>query len=265
MTTAVGAFGDMARAYRAHGLAPFPCGGDDGKHSLVRWRRFSRPPSSRTVGAWCARHRGANVGILTGASGLTVVDMDAAELAEAIERRCGPTPLVTATPRGGRHLWYRSTGQRTTQRLDGLPVDVRAAGGFVVAPPSPRPGVGDYRIVRGCLVDLARLPAVRLGALPLASAQRIAAAADGPETVLQDGERNVAFWRRLMVEARSCETVGELEARALILNEANCNRPLDHAEVLKCARSVWRYQIEGRNRFGGRRECTWIGPKSECW
>jgi hypothetical protein len=126
-------------------------------------------------------------------------------------------------------------------------VDVRAAGGFIVAPPSQRPGVGDYRIIRGSLADLERLPRVVAGALPLVSEKH-----SGSETghAAQAGERNSVLWRLLMVEACCGETVAELESRALILNEARCDPPLDYAEVVKCAASAWRYNVEGRNQFG---------------
>ena len=81
-----------------------------------------------------AKNPTANVGILTGLSRLTVVDIDEPYLLDEMLERFEDTPLIIETPRGGFHLYYRSTGERNRQRLDGLKVDIRGIGGMVVVP-----------------------------------------------------------------------------------------------------------------------------------
>lgn len=248
----MGAFAEAATAYRAHGAVPIPCGGEDGKDPLVKWKALAKPPAQFTLDRWCERFDAANIGLVTGPSRLTIVDVDdygGSGLADEMERRCGRTPLVTATPRGGLHLWYRGGGEKSQTRLEGMLVEVRAIGGFAVVPPSTRPGVGPYRIVRGSLDDLDRLPTIIANSLPRHRAQP-SAGKPAAGAVVGEGRRNDTLWRKLMHEARTCETSAELEARALILNEAICSPPLDHAEVLGAVRSAWRYQIEGRNWVG---------------
>ncbi len=82
-------------------------------------------------------------------------------------------PLVTGTPSGGVHLWYRTTGERCQVRLDGLKVDIKGIGGMVVVPPSIRP-TGQhagkaYTFVKGSWDDLIHLPTITPGALKTAS------------------------------------------------------------------------------------------------
>src|SRR4051794_23544353 len=99
---------DLCRA----GLAVLPVGGDDGKQPLVAWGKWRKRPGRNFMEKLAQRYVGANVGIITGLSDLTVVDCDAPEAVAAMIERCGDTPLKTSTPSGGVHLWYRSAGER---------------------------------------------------------------------------------------------------------------------------------------------------------
>lgn len=53
---------------------------------------------------------------------------------------------------------------------------------------------------------------------------------------------------------RDCETVGELENKALVVNETDFAEPLSIAEVEKIVRSAWKIQSEGRNMVGRGRQ-----------
>ena len=67
----------------------------------------------------------ANLGISIGPSRLTVVDCDTPGKLSEVQRRFGETPIVIATPRGGVHLWYRSSGERCTGfMVDGCSIDI---------------------------------------------------------------------------------------------------------------------------------------------
>jgi hypothetical protein len=116
-----------------------------------------------------AKNLDANIGVSCGPSGVVVVDIDDPSVIEDLLRRFGPTPLITSTPSGGRHLWYRNRNRqrsRNLRRSHGLAVDIKAAGGFVVVPPSVRPRDGArYAIVQGDWRCIRRLPAFRPEAL----------------------------------------------------------------------------------------------------
>ena len=102
----------------------------------------------------------ANVAIVTGAtSGIFVVEADTAEghgvdgLASInmLEAEHGPFPetRMVISPSGSIHRYYRHPGggvkiwNSTSELAPG--VDVRGDGGMVIAPPSIKPGVGEYR------------------------------------------------------------------------------------------------------------------------
>ena len=162
-------FATAALNIRARGLAPIPLGGDDGKVPLVRWQTWKHSPGKEFLERLVADHLTANVSILTGLSRVTVVDIDDASLVDDMVHRFGDTPLKTAPPSGGVHLWYSANGERSRNRLDGLKVDIKAQGGMVVVPPSMRPAgrhAGKpYDFLSGSWDDLSRLPTLKPGSL----------------------------------------------------------------------------------------------------
>jgi hypothetical protein len=115
-----------------------------GKHPRVRWQGFSEnAPAIDQVESWWKRWPDANVAVITGAvSGLAVIDVDPRSGGDhalaGLEERWGslpPTP-TTLTGGGGRHLWF-DTGANTPQSALIAPgLELKAAGGTVVAPPS---------------------------------------------------------------------------------------------------------------------------------
>jgi len=76
------------------------------------------------------------------AAGLAVVDIDPRNGGQVDRALMTPTAAV-ATGGGGWHLYYRHPGGPLLAALPGRPgVDVKADGGYVVAPPSAHPGTG---------------------------------------------------------------------------------------------------------------------------
>ena len=71
-----------------------------------------------------------NIGMICGASRVTVVDYDGNDPAEldVIEHLFGKTPVIVATPSGGFHLYYRHNGEgnRNLRLSHGLKVDIKA-------------------------------------------------------------------------------------------------------------------------------------------
>lgn len=254
VTDFIGAFALAADDLTARGLVVFPVGGDDGKAPLVRgWQKQRRPYPPRRIEGWTDRFPAAGIGIATGAgSGLTIIDIDDAELVEQMILRFGDTPLKVETPSGGVHLYFRYQGEPSGDlRGEGLAVDIKAAGGFVVAPPSVRPSgpaAGRaYRFIAGGWDDLDRLPTIAPGALT--------GGADTPSLrSIERGRRNESLHRHALSVVRTCET---FEAFVGVLTDIRdrtfeADDPFTDAEVRKVAQSAWKYQVEGRN---------WIGTK----
>src|SRR3954453_12325857 len=59
-----------------------------------------------------------------------------------------PETIITQTPRGGQHLWFRYvTGIRNSAGKIALGVDVRGDGGYIIAPPSRRVDGAEYQFL----------------------------------------------------------------------------------------------------------------------
>jgi DNA-binding XRE family transcriptional regulator len=198
----------------------------------------------------------ANIGIITDLSGVTVVDIDDASLVEPMTTRFGDTPLKTASPSGGVHLWYCHNGEKSGSLRDseGLAVDVKGRAGLIIVPPSVRPegphAGKPYRFLTGSWDDLKRLPAIRPGSLP---GDRDTAA--GPVTKLhavRQGQRNDTLFRMLLRQARSCDDFEALVDVARTIAD-DFEPPLADGEVIKTARSAWDYETNpAKENWAGR-------------
>jgi hypothetical protein len=115
-------------------------------------------------------------------SGLAVVDIDPRNGGRIDPALMTPTAAV-ATGGGGWHLYYWHPGGPLLAALPGRPgVDVKADGGYVVAPPSIHPGTGQrYRWVGERPVS-EMPPALRAALAPPPQAARPAVLSGPPPT-----------------------------------------------------------------------------------
>jgi hypothetical protein len=119
------------------------CGKDRGKHPRVKDWPHVATTDPEQIRRWWTRWRAANIAILAG-DGLIIVDIDPRNggdlTIEDLEAEHGkfPETVESVTGSGGRHLFYQHSGakcQRWPATL-GPGVDIKADGGYVVAPPS---------------------------------------------------------------------------------------------------------------------------------
>ncbi|NCC03387.1 MAG: bifunctional DNA primase/polymerase [Proteobacteria bacterium] len=99
------------------------------------------------IEAWWRQHPNANIGIATGKiSGLLVLDVDGTYPEHWPQL---PVTLKVKTHKGWHFYFKYPKGHEIGCRvkIDGLPVDVRADGGYIVAPPSEHPEGGHYAFV----------------------------------------------------------------------------------------------------------------------
>lgn len=147
---------DRALALAEQGFKVFPLVENSKVPAIKGWPRKATTDPARIRRWWVDPVTGwkqdYNIGIATG-HGLAVIDVDdkgnkrGSNALAALEREHGPLPatLTSRTPSGGRHLLLR-VEQDVANSVEGLGdgLDVRGAGGYIVAPGSELPN-GAYK------------------------------------------------------------------------------------------------------------------------
>jgi hypothetical protein len=231
----------QALAYAATGWPVFPCRPDNPACPAVKepsakcdckapdcphgFKDATTDPER--VRAWWRTRPDRNLAIATGAPAVDVLDVDVHEAGSGFPafnraKRAGLLAGALAlvrTPSGGLHAYYAGTSQPSA-RLTRLHVDFKAAGGYVLAPPSVvhgkpyelldhRPGTAslDWQAVRQ-LLDPPRRTAARLPGD--GDVTRLAAWVAGQP----QGNRNAGlFWA-------SCRINGDAGAAELLVSAA---------------------------------------------
>lgn len=153
MLTAPGTAPGRAIEYARRGWPVFPCR-PGSKEPATRhgFRDASTDPDQ--IWSWWRRHPDANLAIATGAPGPDVLDVDKhgpATSGFAAYRQLDAAGMLdsaiamVATPHGGLHVYFTGTEQASS-RLPRHFLDFKAAGGYVLAPPS-RVGDRPYRVL----------------------------------------------------------------------------------------------------------------------
>lgn len=229
------------------------CGRNAGKHPLLTGGFHNATTDKGRIQEWWARWPDANVGIRTGAaSGLVVLDIDSVkggdDSLERLARAHGPLPdtVEVLTGGGGRHLYFRHPGGvgKSVAGLAGLAgLDVRADGGYVVAPPSMHISGKAYawEILSGPdAVPLAPAPAWLINLANGASKRdRETETAGAP---IPEGRRNATLTSLAGTMRRRGMTAEEIEAALLAVNASRCQPSLPEEAIRRMALSVGRYE-----------------------
>jgi hypothetical protein len=235
------------------------------KRPLVRWEEFQhRHPSEAEARGWLRQWPEAGIGVVTGPiSGLVVVDVDPGhggdESLEKLEREHGALPMTVEcrTGGGGRHLYYAHPGGLIRNKVGLAPgIDIRADGGYVVAPPSLHASGSRYVWVEGRTPESA-------GIAPL------------PDWVLREAVEEptrrghpIAYWRRLVCEGVPAgernNTIASLAGHLLkhgvdaavvmelllCWNSTRCRPPLADEEVAAVVTSITRLHARDEEAHG---------------
>ncbi len=226
---------------------------DQGKHPRTRNGFKDATTDEATIRSWWTKWPNANVGIATGAAGLLALDVDpgkggAATLDDLIAQH-GPLPdtAESLTGGGGRHILFKAPNRavRSSAGKLGPGLDVKAAGGYIVAPPSlhrsgrryewevsSHPGEVAVADPQAWLVEAAQVEGDRSRGAPDAD----------EEGTIPEGRRNDALFE-LGCRLRGMGLSTDLIAEALLAeNERRCTPPLDRDEVRRIAQSTGRYE-----------------------
>lgn len=153
--------------YARQGIPVFPCSPkdkaplvgadkDEAGEPIVGTGGFYKATTDKaTITAWWAKWPNAMIGMPTGpASGIDVLDLDldikkGKDGFAAVPDWKDRSPVITRTPRGGVHLWFKSDGTiPSTSDGIALGVDTRGTGGYAILPPS-RNGSAAYCFEKG--------------------------------------------------------------------------------------------------------------------
>lgn len=257
-----------ALAYAARGWAVFPawwanpdgsCACADracsspGKHPvavLARRGVLDATVDERLLARWWGKVPRSNVAVATGpVSGLLVLDVDdrhgGDESLDRLLARYGqlpPTPVVL-TGGGGRQYYFRHPAGVTVRSSAGKlgpGLDVRAAGGYVIAPPSL------HRSQRRYTWDVtAHYEDLPLAQPPDWLIRLLTQPTQQPKptelTRIPIGQRNVTLTRLAGAMRRYGLDADAIAAALLVTNLTKCDPPLDEEEVIRIAKSVSRY------------------------
>jgi putative DNA primase/helicase len=135
-----------------------------GKHPRTRNGFLDATTDSETIRRWWAQWPDSNVGIACGPSGLVVIDIDPRhggdESLRNLEDQFGrlPATVEAITGGGGRHILFTSPpGLQVRCQTLAPGIDVKAAGGYVVAAPSLHASGQRYAWEFSCTPDNAEL------------------------------------------------------------------------------------------------------------
>jgi hypothetical protein len=225
------------------GKPVFPCKPDKAPYTPRGFKDATTDPG-RVTALW-TRYGGEKIGMATGSrSGVSVVDVDRLEALEELNPELLQAlreTLTIRTPSGGLHFYLNHVDGITNKRGT-LPagIDIRGEGGYVVVPPS-----GDYTVEhRAPIADapLQLLETLRDEPRAPSGPGRSGASIPDDGGPIPDGTRDETLTRIAGRLHDGTRDAAQLEGDLQAVNGSRCIPPLPDEQVLKIARSVFRYE-----------------------
>jgi putative DNA primase/helicase len=228
-----------AADYERGGWCPIPIKKRSKQTALGQLAPYlNRRATKEELAAWAW----PGVGIVTGpVSGVLVLDVDGPKGEEELRKHGHPVTPLVRTASGGLHLYFRHPEQLVKTGIRVAPgLDVKAAGGYVVAPPSLGANGKPYEwIVSPEDAQLADPPEWLLEILGRGRPKGPA----GPVGErIPPGRRNRELTSLAGTMRRRGMGEKEILAALRVANEQRCQPPLEVEEVEKIAASVARYE-----------------------
>jgi putative DNA primase/helicase len=231
-----------AADYRRGGWCPIPIKKRSKQTALGQLAPYlNRRATKEELAAWAW----PGVGIVTGpVSGVLVLDVDGPEGEEELCKHGHPVTPIVRTANGGLHLYFKHPEQHVRTGIRVAPgLDVKASGGYVVAPPTLGPNGRPYEwIVSPEEADLAETP---LWLMNLLAQEPSKSPAPLVGERIPSGKRNDALASLAGTMRRRGMGEAEILAALQVANEQRCQPPLEAREVEKIAASVARYEPGG--------------------
>ena len=205
-----------------------------------------------TIREWWIRNPGSNIGIACGPSKLVVVDCDVkneavngleAWLDLKTEHDISDATITQKTPSGGEHILYHSNGSGIHNSSGKLApgIDIRAEGGYIVAPPSLT-AAGEYVWEVSSHPTSTKILPLPPPLIALLAKQNIATRAEPVPNSIYKGQRNEVLTSLAGTMRRRGMTEHEICAALLVVNTERCQPPMTTTEIQQIAMSVSRYE-----------------------
>src|SRR5215218_4665651 len=228
--------------YHRRGWSPIPIKPRSKEPNLRELRPYlTRKATQEELGAWSW----PGVGIVTGpVSDVLLLDVDGPEGEAELQKHGHPVTPIVRTAGGGLHLYFKHPEHRVRTGIRVAPgLDVKATGGYVVAPPSVGPNGKPYEWILapeeaeladppGWLMNLLRRERPKGPAAPVGAR-------------IPSGKRNDVLTSLAGTMRRRGMGEAEILGALRVANEQRCQPPLDEEEVEKIAASVAGYEPAG--------------------
>jgi hypothetical protein len=238
------------------GLAVFPCRPRDKRPATANGLKDATTDPA-AIAAWWQQHPDFNVAIATGAaSGIFVVDVDGIDAEAALRRLEGEhdalPPSVEVITARGRHIYFQMPDLDLRNSVSSVAphVDVRATGGYVLAPPSIHPTGRRYAWSVDSASAFAAAPAWLLAKLapPSATGTRPAPSSTWRELAggVAEGTRDCSAARLAGHLLR--HRIDPFVALELLQgwNATRCDPPLPEADIERIVASIARKELQRR-------------------
>ena len=247
-----------AREYAQWGWPVFPvhsatngqCScGDETCKSVAKHPRTPRgfkdaTANEKKIESWWTKWPGANIGIATGGeSGLLVLDIDPRNGGDQSLEKLPELPDTPAvrTGGGGAQFYFKlSPGTKMKSRSALLPgLDIKAEGGYVVAPPSSHKSGKRYLWYADVAPEEVKLASIPQWLARLLADQRREPAVQGGQTdqTIVEGQRNTSLLKMAGALRRQGATPEVIADALLVVNQNQCDPLLPEKEVLSIAQS----------------------------
>ena len=228
---------EEAKRYWELGLAPIPLKYRSKEPALRELKPYlSQHATPQEIDSWAWE----GVGIITGnVSGVIVLDVDGPEGEEELTQRGWTHPATAMVKTGkGRQCYFKHPGGDVSNRVRlATGLDLKADGGYVVAPPSVHPNGNTYKWIIRPEEGFAECPDWLLEAIGEPSARQTEPLA-GPMT---EGSRNDTLFRLACSNRRWGLPEGVISEAMHAVNRLQCQPPLADWEVNSIAKSAANY------------------------
>jgi len=233
-----------------------------GKHPRAWHGSKDATVNENIIKDWWAKYPNANIGIVTGkVSGIVALDVDPANgglesFLELIDKHDPLTTLTQQTGGDGFHYIFNypeGINLNNSASKLGKGLDIRANGGYIVAPPSNHISGGEYKWLELDNNSPNDLPTWLLEKIHKPKERNennkvVRIDSVNKQDKILEGSRNNTLARIAGKLRQQGKNKHNIEIELLQVNEQHCTPPLDIDEVMKIAESIASYPV-------GNKEC----------